>query len=140
MNPFQGVVLHAFGATIIVRDFDFQGYLPDSLACLRGAVAGIEVHGAGLRTPEGLGVGSTLGDLRRALGRARIAAPADDCCPAYFGSRRGLAFYLSSVDARLYGEGDPTDSIAHSDSVPDSTRVVAMQISDPRAQGCLRRQ
>lgn len=53
----------------------------------------IELFGPGPRTAEGIGVGSTLGDLQRVYGAQQASEP--DCVlMVWFSTRPGLAFHL----------------------------------------------
>jgi hypothetical protein len=88
--PVPTVAVRMGGATI-------TAYASDSLST--ATLTRVEVGGPGLRTAEGLGVGSTLGALQGAYG-APLASESDCVLRVWFDTRPGLAFVMAYPAAK----------------------------------------
>jgi hypothetical protein len=109
--PVATVAARVGGATV-------TGFANDSSA---GAIVNrVEISGPGPRTVDGLGVGSTLGELQRVYG-APLASESDCILMVWFDARPGLNFHLE------YPPGTPRDCGALSEPpLPPTLRVVSV--------------
>ncbi len=113
------VRLHAFGSEVLV--------IPDAAGLGRvgpasGPVLAIRVVGGALVTPEHLGPGSTLRQLRRAYGKAVFEMCGARPLGASFRTRPGMLFMFAPLANCSEGRTDPNVS------VPDSLRVAAVEV------------
>lgn len=122
------LVLPAFAGKVV---FVPAEYRPEWGAVARGRVGSVVVRTMSIRTPEGLGVGSTLAELRARY--RRILVVFDEGIGATAVPRAapgaGIGFVLRGFDVVTQaGGGWVGDTLRLSNRVPDSTRVEAIQV------------
>lgn len=93
-------------------------------------VARLEVRDSTVRTPEGLGVGSTLGELRSAYGES-CADVADDSVVVGFADAPGVSFVLGTATP-----DDVAQLRENPDRLPDTASVTRWWLD--RGAGCPR--
>jgi hypothetical protein len=81
----------------------------------------VDSTGRGLRTPAGLGIGSTLGELRTAYGRG-CADEGDGPVAVWFTNTPGVSFALDSATSAAWAPP------AGPDALPDAAKVTGMWI------------
>src|SRR6266511_1455110 len=126
--PYPVLVIRAFQSGLVVAEPEAE--VP------AGRMLVVVVRTPAIRTPEGLGVGSNLGDLRRHLGPMLVVSLDEQ---GFFAvprtvSKPRLLFRLGGFDgSRVPGGWTPDDSATYSDSVAASAKVVELQLwSRPR--------
>ena len=92
-------------------------------------VATYLIHDAGFRTPEGIGVGSTLADLRRKYGKPKLAFNEPNLL-VDFDAKPALEFVLKWAPLGGWLDGD---SVLPEGSVPDSARVSEVSLTGTRS-------
>jgi hypothetical protein len=96
--------------------------------CAGFAIWGISVHDARFRTKDGLGVGSTLGDLRRVDSAAKVSGVMTDSGPVVVMETRGLTFRMDPA-ARSFTDDSRVTSVW---VIPDPVAVRARRCPDRR--------
>jgi hypothetical protein len=93
------------------------------LAVVQGdSVVRVVVRDQGLATPAGVGVGSTLGDLRARYGRACAAMPATDVV-VWFPNAPGIGFTLGAQPPAEWGGRHDDPAL-----LPDTARVTRLRV------------
>jgi hypothetical protein len=129
------VVLPAFGGKIL---FYPQVASPELGAVARGPVSSLLVRTPSVRTADGLGVGSALGEVRARYGSVLIVFAESigaRAMPRHGRGRlpKGVAFVLADFDAVTQaGGGWEGDTLRYSGRVPSSIRVEAVEVWQPR--------
>lgn len=129
------VVVPAFAGQVL---FYPQVGSPELGAIARGPVSFVLVKTPSVRTASGLGVGSTLAEVRARYGSVLIVFAESigaRAMPRYAQGRppRGIAFVLADFDAvTRAGGGWEGDTLRHSRRVPSSVRVEAVEVWQPR--------
>lgn len=112
--------LRAFGSLILLAtdDIGAGGRRPPT-----GPIVAIRIEGGSLTTRERVGPGSTLGRLRRVLGRPNFVMCGARPLLVRFNSRPGFNYLFSPVASCPEPRETPPDA-----PVPDSTRVTAVEV------------
>ncbi len=127
---FAALVLPVFGGGISITPPVAPDYTLSSLA---GSIGGILVETPEARTREGLGVGSTVDELRKRLGSMFVALESDVGAYAVPQARPrwGIYFFLKSLDPSAVPGGWTPDSAVYSDSVAGTAVVAWVEVHRP---------
>lgn len=128
---YGAVLIPGFGSALRVEPLSFL-YIRDTVP--RGPMGVVVIETPLVRTVDGLGVGSTLGDLRRLLGPMLILAEPELGVFAVPRSnpRGGREFKVGGLDATAVPGGWAGDTLANSNLASDNLRVTRVQVWAPR--------
>lgn len=128
LHKFAALVLPVFNGRVWIEPPPAPSYGPRSL---RGPIGSIVVETSEVRTRDGLGVGSTLQDLRKRFGSMLVipwpevgfyAVPRAD-------PRTPVLFFLGGFDAERVRGGWTEDTAAYSDSITGAAVVTRLVVS-----------
>jgi len=121
--PYSAVAIPGFDSRVLVAEAEAK--------VLGGRLSVIIVRTPSVRTREGLGVGSTLADLRKALGPMLVLAVEEQGVFALPRSnpKSRILFRLGGLEIEAVPGGwTPADTAAKSDLVPGTAQVVEIQV------------
>jgi hypothetical protein len=124
---YAALVIGGFDGRLRVEPYEARWSEQNPVA---GPVGIVTVADSSIRTPEALGVGSSLGEVRRALGSVLIRNDPHHGIDAIPRSANWLALRLSPSLLRRFA-WTAADTAAHSDSFPDSALVLLVQVFAP---------
>ncbi len=133
LHKFAALVLPGFNGRVWIDPPPAASYSPRSL---QGSIWSVVVEAPDVRTTEGLGVGSTLQDLRRRFG-SMFVIPWPDVgvyVVPRANPRTSVLFFLDGFDPERVPGGWAKDTAVYSDSVTGSAVVRRLLVRPPRGR------